>query len=221
MIPLKDSEPAEKFPLVTISIIIVNIFVFLIETTEPNLDIFLQNYALVASRVSFGDPVSLTRFVSSQFLHGGWLHLISNMWFLWIFGDNVESRLGKTRFLIFYLVSGVVAGLTQFIFLLGTDIPMLGASGAVAGVLGAYLILFPHHRIDTLVPLGYYMTHAQLPAQIVLFFWFVSQLFNGTAALATTTATTGGVAWFAHIGGFIFGAMAIRSRKITKPHFYT
>lgn len=214
MIPLKDSEPAEKFPLLTIGIIIVNLLVFLIEITEPNLDIFLQNYALVARRVSFSDPFSLTRFISSQFLHGGWLHLISNMWFLWIFGDNVEGRLGKVGFIIFYLVSGVVAGLTQFIFLLGTDIPMLGASGAVAGVLGAYLILFPTHKIDTLVPLGYYVTHTRLPAQIVLFFWFVSQLFNGTAALATTTATTGGVAWFAHIGGFIFGTIAIRSLKL-------
>jgi len=217
VIPLRDSEPTNKFPLITVGIILANVLVFIIEFTEVNLDAFFQTYALVANQISLTNLASLTRFISSQFLHGGVIHLLSNMWFLWIFGDNVEDRLGKIRFLIFYLLGGIIAGLSQFLFLLGTDVPMLGASGAVAGVLGAYLILFPRHKIDTIIPLGYYVTRAKLPAQIVLLFWFISQLFSGTAALATTTAAMGGVAWFAHIGGFVFGILTVKLLR-PKPH---
>lgn len=203
MLPLRDHEPSERIPIVTIGLIIANAAVFFLEVTSPDLDAFINTWALVPSHPSF-DPLFLRSFVTSQFLHGGFAHILFNMWYLWIFGDNVEGRFGHLRFLAFYLASGIVAALAELPFLLGSSIPMLGASGAIAGVLGAYLALFPRHRVDALVPtfIGFW-TRTTLPASVILFFWFIMQLFSGTAAIVQQTA--GGVAWWAHIGGFAFG----------------
>jgi membrane associated rhomboid family serine protease len=142
---------------------------------------------------------------TSMFLHGGWFHLVSNMWVLFIFGDNIEDRLGGTRYLAFYLLSGVAAALLQSYVLQGSNEPMIGASGAIAGVLGAYLVLYPGARVASLVPIFFIFTIVEVPATIFLLFWFVSQVFSGLFALQGGGSS--GVAWWAHIGGFLFGLL--------------
>ena len=187
-------------------IILVNAYVFFLELTAPDPDLFIYTYALVPSSVNFSDFSTLTPFVTSMFLHAGWLHIISNMWFLWIFGDNIEAAMGKVRYLIFYLFCGIVAGLAQYMSMTTSGIPMLGASGAVAGVLGAYLVFFPHAKIETLLTLGPFISNTLVSAKIMLGYWFIIQLFSGAASIATTdTASEGGVAFLAHAGGFVAG----------------
>lgn len=205
MLPLRDHEPSLLRPVVTVSLIGLNILAFFLEITAPNINAFIASWALVPAHLSVNNPQSIVPFVTSQFLHGGFAHIGFNMWYLWIFGDNVEGRLGHAKFLGFYLLAGIVAAVAELPFLWGSDIPMLGASGAIAGVLGMYLALFPHHRVDALMPtfLGFW-TRVTLPAGGVLFFWFITQLFSGTASLVNMAAS-GGVAWWAHIGGFAFG----------------
>ncbi|MBM3227877.1 rhomboid family intramembrane serine protease [Candidatus Peribacteria bacterium] len=197
MLPLRDHERSERFPVITITLIGINVLAFVVEVMSPDLDAFVQAWALVPSVLN---PVT---FLTSMFLHGGLMHIGSNMWYLWIFGDNVEGRLGHGRFLLFYLAAGIVATAAQLPQLLGTDTPLLGASGAIAGVLGMYLAFFPHHRVDALVPdfFGFWRMMT-IPAGVVLGFWFVLQVFSGAGSIG---ATGGGVAWFAHIGGFVFG----------------
>ncbi|TSC63154.1 MAG: Rhomboid family protein [Parcubacteria group bacterium Gr01-1014_106] len=216
MLPIRDHERSERFPFVTIGIIALNAWVFFQELTAPSLERFIEQWALIPALVDFSNLSSLLPFLTSQFLHAGIAHILFNMWYLWIFGDNVESHLGHIRFLLFYLAAGVVAGLVQFFFLVGSPIPMLGASGAVAGVLGAYWVLFPRHRVDTLVP-GFFTT-ATLPASIVLLFWFIGQLFSGIGSLGVGSAATGGVAWWAHIGGFVFGWLTAQLARRTLRH---
>lgn len=210
MLPLRDHAPSLRFPIVTIGLIVLNVWVFFQELLSPNLERFIETWALIPARVDLGDLTTLLPFITSQFLHAGFAHILFNMWYLWIFGDNIEGHFGHTRFLLFYLLAGVVAGLVQFFFLAGSTIPMLGASGAVAGVLGAYWVLFPHHRVDTLVPGFGFWSRATLPAGTVLIFWFIGQLFSGVGSLTIGSAATGGVAWWAHIGGFAFGWLVAR-----------
>lgn len=210
MIPIRDHEPSRVTPYVTIGIIALNVWVFFREIVSPNIERFFQDWALVPSLVDVGDPSTLLPFITSQFVHGGIAHILFNMWYLWIFGDNVEGRLGHFRYLGFYLLSGIIAGVVQFFFLVGSDIPMLGASGAVAGVLGAYWVFFPRHRVDTLLPYFGFWSRATLPASGVLLFWFVGQLFSGVGSLAAGAGAGGGVAWWAHISGFAFGWLIAR-----------
>lgn len=212
MIPLRDSAPSHRLPLVTYLVILVNVWVFFLEITAPDLEAFVQKFALVPNRVSFSDISSLVPFVTSQFLHGGFFHLVSNLWFLKIFGDSVESIWGWARYALFYLASGVVAGLAQYLTDSASSIPMLGASGAVAGVLGAYFVFFPRHRIETLVPVWGFWQVVDLPASIMLLYWFITQLFSGIASLGITS-TFGGIAFFAHAGGFVFGWLVARSTR--------
>lgn len=212
MIPFRDANPSHRLPIVTVGLITVNTLAFFWELSfgaglervlfelgvVPNKWLLLpQTPGLTVSRL-------LWPYLSSLFLHGGWFHLVSNMWWLWIFGDNIEDRLGHLRFLFFYLACGLFAGIAHTAFNLNSPLPAVGASGAVAGVLGAYLVLFPRARIQTLVPFFFYYEVIELPALIVLGFWFAAQFLNGTVAIAMTAAT-GGVAWWAHIGGFIAG----------------
>lgn len=201
MLPLRDHNPPPRFPFVTWILIAANVFVFWMEISAPNVRRFILEYGLVPENLEIAD------FFSAMFLHGGWFHLISNMWFLHIFGDNVEDRLGKIKYLLFYLASGVVAGLAQYTVDPTSTIPMIGASGAVAGVLGAYILFFPRHTVDTLVPIFYFIQIMRLPAIILIGYWFVTQLFAGVGSLAVNTAATGGIAFFAHIGGFLTGAV--------------
>lgn len=205
MIPLRDSNPTGKFPFWVFTIIALNIYVFYLELTSANPDAFIAQFALMPSLINFSKLETLKPFVTSQFLHGGFVHIISNMWFLWIFGDNVEGAFGWFFFPIIYLLSGVAGGLLQYFFIPDSTIPMLGASGAIAGVLGAYMALFPGNSVKTLIPLFGLPAVVDIPAFAMLIYWFLTQLFSGTASLVTATASLGGVAFFAHIGGFMTG----------------
>lgn len=193
----------------TIGIIAVTAYAFFLQLSAPDIDAFVMQYALVPQNVNFADWLTLLPFITSMFLHAGWLHILSNMWFLWIFGDNVEAEVGHVRYLLFYLVCGIAAGLVQYFFNSTGTIPTLGASGAVAGVLGAYLMLYPGHKIDTLIPtFGGFMTQAQIPASIMLIYWFVIQLFSGVGTIGMQDV--GGVAFWAHVGGFVAGWILVR-----------
>ena len=200
MIPLRDVIPSRTFPFFTIAFIVFNSVAFLFEMSLPQktLEVFVREYGVVPAEFSW------LAVLTSMFLHGDWLHFLGNMLYLWIFGDNVEDRLGKPLYILFYLVTGIAATMAQYAVVPGSSIPNVGASGAIAGVLGAYLVMFPKARVNVIVPGGMVMA---LPALIVLGFWMVLQVFSGVGAIATTdeTASTGGVAYMAHVGGFIAG----------------
>jgi membrane associated rhomboid family serine protease len=210
MIPLRDDNPSQTVPVVTRTLIVLNVLAFFLELSmdAPTLGAFVRDWGLVPVRLaqafSGAEPLVPT-FVSpltSIFLHGGWIHLIGNLWYLWIFGDNVEDRLGHGKFLLFYLAGGLAAAAVHLLFNLGSAVPTVGASGAIAAVLGAYAVLFPRARVLTLVPIFFFFQVITLPALLVLALWFVVQIFAGTLSIAGG----GGVAWWAHIGGFVFGA---------------
>jgi membrane associated rhomboid family serine protease len=216
VIPLYDRNPTRRFPIVTVSLIAACFVVFLYELSltmgggDAALEGFFGTWGAVPSKVTAsieaGNYVSQATLgiVSSIFLHGGWLHILGNMLYLWIFGNNVEDRLGRVGFLLFYLVGGIVAALTQVAIDPGSTQPLVGASGAIAAALGAYIVLFPGARILSLVFLGFFYQLLNVPALIILGFWFVLQLISGFGSLGGDTAS-GGVAFFAHIGGFAFG----------------
>jgi len=217
MIPLRDENPSGTFPFVTIGIIVFNIVVFLFELSlGDRLEEFILSYGLVPLKVwHYGRIPSLSfreaffPFISSMFLHGGWVHIIGNMWYLWIFGDNIEDRLGHLRFAVFYLLCGIGSGLIHTIMNPKSGLPCVGASGAVAGVLGAYFLCFPMARVLTIIPIFIFIEFVELPAMIFLFFWFFLQFFNGALSIAFVSQTIGGVAWWAHIGGFIIGIVLV------------
>ena len=212
VIPLRDFIPTRRFPVLTVGIIIVNIIAFayeLLAQAGGTLGQTFYTMGVVPFEVThdFGPAVAFS-FLTSMFLHGGFTHIIGNMLYLWIFGNNVEDRMGRGRFLVFYLMTGIIASTAQVLAGPNSRLPSIGASGAIAGVLGAYIVLFPKARVQTLIFLGYFVRMAQLPALLVLGFWFVLQLFNGLLAFGMTQM--GGVAWFAHIGGFVAGLVLVR-----------
>lgn len=209
MFPLYDTVRSRRFPLVNWTLVLLNGLAFYYELTlsETELHRFILDWGLVPAQLTFDSAAGLLPIFTSMFLHGGWFHILSNMWILIIFGDNVEDRMGGGRYLLFYLLSGTAAALLQTFLYPASNIPMVGASGAIAGVLGAYLILYPRARVATLVPIIFIFTLVELPAIIFLGFWFISQLFSGWLALGG--ADLGGVAWWAHIGGFIFGMLTV------------
>jgi membrane associated rhomboid family serine protease len=217
MLPLKDTIRSYTFPLINWILIGLNAIVFLFEISlsPGELDQLVLRYGVIAERFNFSDPASLLADPSALitlfthlFLHGGWFHFLSNMWILYIFGDNVEDRMGSGRYLAFYLLSGLAAAFTQILFTPGSAIPAIGASGAIAGVLGAYLLMFPRSRVITFIPIFLLPWFVDIPAVFYLGIWFISQLFSGITALGSVDA--GGVAWWAHIGGFVFGMIAYR-----------
>jgi membrane associated rhomboid family serine protease len=228
MFPLRDSIPSSRPPVVTVLLIAACTLVFIFELSlGRGLERFLLAYAFMPARLFHPAAFGVSLFFNvkstllSIFLHGGWLHLIGNMWFLWIFGDNVEDTLGHGRYLVFYLVSGGVAALAQAAVAPASQVPMIGASGAIAGVLGAYLVWFPRAQVKTLVFLGILFWIMDLPALLFLALWFVVQFFSGTLAIASASAGGGGVAFFAHIGGFITGiivALTLRFAGIVRPY---
>lgn len=204
MFPLSDSIRAPRLPFVNIALIAATVFVFVQQLFVSDQELFIQTYALIPSLVNFSDFVTFVPFITAIFLHGGFLHIISNMWFLWVFGDNVEGRFGWFFFPIVYFTSGVAGNFLQYILMPNSLIPMLGASGAVAGVLGAYYILFSHARIKTVVPFFGFASIVEIPAPFMLGYWFILQVISGTASLPFM-GETGGVAFFAHVGGFLTG----------------
>lgn len=222
MIPFRDDVPARRYPIVTVGIILCNLFAFGYELTlpPPELQGLIDRLGVVPVRFEDATasalPALLPSLIGSMFLHGGWFHLLGNMWFLWIFGDNVEDRMGHLRFSIFYLLCGLFGSFAHILFTPGSAVPAIGASGAVAGVLGAYLVSYPFARVLTLVPLFLFWPIIELPAIVVLGSWFFIQLLNGIAAVAVTSETAAGVAWWAHVGGFLCG-IALISAFARKP----
>jgi len=208
VIPLSDEVPRQRVPLVTYAFIAINVVVFLYELRlGRNLNPLLMSLGAIPARITdpLEYPLAFMTLFTSMFLHGGWMHLIGNMLYLGIFGDNVEDVLGHLGYVFFYVAAGVIAGLAQVLVAPFSSTPAIGASGAIAGVLAVYLVLFPTAPVRVLVPTLLFMRVARVPAVFVLGMWFVIQLFNGFLSLGAQTMATGGVAWFAHIGGFVAG----------------
>jgi rhomboid family protein len=225
--PLRDSPRPANWPVVVVAIIVINVVAFLWELSlgPGQLDAAIEVLGFVPRRFfgweqAGGAPLDPWRFLpllTANFLHGGWLHIIGNMWFLGVFGDNVEDRLGHLRFVIFYLLCGAASMLIQGLVVPGSRVPAIGASGAIAGVLGAYLVLYPSARVRTLV----FIFIVDLPAVVFLGVWFLTQLMNGSASLSPTAAeAAAGVAWWAHIGGFVVGmglCVLLRRAEVPRP----
>jgi membrane associated rhomboid family serine protease len=217
MFPIKDSVPSRSTPVATRALILVNLVVFFLELGLPHQSVeqLFYLFGLVPARFSHPDwalavgfPVdSFWPLLTHQFLHGGWFHIVANMWTLWIFGDNVEDKMGPIRFTIFYLLCGTAAGLTHLYVNPESTVPSVGASGAIAGVLGAYFLFFPTARLLVLFPIFFFPFFFEIPAVFYLALWFFIQLFSGTMALAGPQQV-GGIAWWAHIGGFVVGMLS-------------
>ncbi|RKQ60364.1 membrane associated rhomboid family serine protease [Thermovibrio guaymasensis] len=221
MIPLKDINPSRTTPVVTILIIIICFFVFLYEVIlPPDLrKVFISMFAVIPYEITHGvdipPPDPLTPYgnlVSYQYLHGSWMHILGNMLFLWVFGDNVEDKLGKLKYFIFYTVCGIVAALIQVLVYPNSNIPLIGASGAISGVLGAYAVLFPRAQIITLVFIFFLVDIVAVPAAVWIAAWFTIQFIS--AMVSATHLSMGGVAWFAHIGGFIAGIVLVKLMRV-------
>src|SRR5271165_5129861 len=207
MIPLRSSEPHYTKPTVNLFIIGLNVLVFLYELSLGNgyrLNHFIQAFGLVP------DHWHVATIFTSMFIHGGFLHILGNMWFLWVFGRGVEDVLGHTKYFFFYLICGVAAAMSQVVLSPNSTIPTVGASGAIAGVMGAYLVTFTRARIVTLVFIIIFITTVDIPAAFLLLYWFAIQFFNGVGSIGYSQASSGDVAWFAHVGGFIAGIVLVK-----------
>lgn len=209
MIPLRDSTPRRTFPIVNLLIIAVNIYAFFQQVTAPHFEGFIKAYGFVPAQFNLADPSSYTAIFTSMFMHGSIIHIISNLWFLHIFGDNVEDEMGHLRYLVFYLLGGIAATLTQYFLDPSSTIPLIGASGAISAVAGAYFVLHAHAKVETLIPFFFIWDIVELPARFMLGYWFVVQLLSGLSSVGTEG---GGIAWFAHIGGFLFGYLVAKTR---------
>lgn len=205
MIPLRALLYRQSAATVTILLIVINTFCFLYEISLPMYlrDRFIEHYALIPDQLRFAT------LLTSMFLHGGWIHLIGNMWFLWVFGSHIEDAMGSAKFLIFYLISGIASAIAQFLLSLGSPIPTIGASGAIAGVMGAFLVLYPRVRVVTLIFIVIFVTTIDIPAAFMLIYWFALQLLSGLGSL-TSVSQAQGIAWFAHVGGFVAGILLVR-----------
>ena len=227
MLPIRDTIRSKNFPIMNWMLIGLNTLVFLFEVSlaPSGLNRLIHNFGIIPARFDFSnlgillnEPRVLLTLFTHMFLHGGWFHFLSNIWVLHIFGDNVEDRMGAGRFLLFYLLSGLVAVVSQILIGPASTVPTIGASGAIAGVLGAYFLSFPRARVTTVILLFIFPWFVELPAVIFLGFWFVSQLFYGVASLGLpASASMGGVAWFAHIGGFVFGMLFYKLFTSSRP----
>ncbi len=225
MIPIRDTVPSKHYPIVNNTLIGINIVIFLVQIFQgTDLGLFIYFYSLIPAHYTvpgFSPDVSqghkLFAFISFMFLHGGWMHLIGNMWSLYIFGDNVEDQLGSMRYLVFYILCGLASGLFHLIFNFHSTVPTIGASGAIAGVMGAYFILYPHSKILTLIPIIFIPLFLEIPAFIFLGIWLVLQLLNA----AGSSAGASGIAWWAHIGGFIFGIVFLKMFSAFPEHGFT
>lgn len=218
MIPLKDDNPRIRLPLINVTIIVINILVFIYEVSlGPHINIFIYEYGAIPAYIVQGQ--NLQTLFTSMFLHGGFLHLGGNMLYLWIFGDNIEGYLGHFQYILFYLICGLLAAVTHILLSGFSEVPMVGASGAISGILGAYLIKYPRARVLVLIPIFWFLEIRKVSALFVLGFWFVIQLFSGITSIGVQG---GGVAFWAHVGGFIAGVILInffpRKPRIEWPY---
>lgn len=205
MIPLRDTQRSYSPPVITVLLIVANVLVFFYEVSlsDYELNHFIALHGIIPVRLRYSS------LLTSMFLHGGWLHLIGNMWFLWIFGDNVEDVLGHEKYLFFYLTCGLAAAVTHVFLNPDSTVPTVGASGAIAGVMGAYLVKFPRSRIVSLVFIFVFITTVEVPASFMLIIWFVMQVFSGFGSVGYSNVSRGGTAWFAHVGGFVAGMLLV------------
>ncbi len=227
MFPLRDDNPTSITPIVTWFLIVMNVVVFFYELSLGPRDsqLFAFRFGAIPAVIGGGQSLphsiaAIPPFLSiftSMFLHGGWMHLIGNMWFLWLFGNNIEEAMGGLRYLLFYIICGFLASVTHIMFNLGSRIPSIGASGAIAGVLGAYLMLYPRARVLTLIFLGFFIRLLWIPAGFILGFWFIVQVWSGSLA---GNQTGGGVAFWAHVGGFLAGILLVGIFKKREIHFF-
>ncbi len=227
MFPLRDDNPTSSFPFVTILLIVVNSLIFLYQASlGPKAgQLFIYQYGAIPSVVVGTDSLPariaavppVFSLFTSMFLHGGWMHLIGNMWYLWIFGDNIEEAMGRLRYLVFYLLAGLLASISHVLSNVGSTIPSIGASGAISGVLGAYILLYPRARVLTLIFLGWFIRLIYIPAGFVLGFWFLLQLLSGSLSQGQDA---GGVAFWAHIGGFVAGMLLVGLFKRGDVRFF-
>jgi len=216
MFPIRDHTPTKSIPVINYTIIAVTVAVFLLQLSVQNFDDFIEAYGFVPSRFSLFNTGTYLTILTSIFLHGGIFHIASNLWFLHIFGDNVEDRLGHGVYPVFYVLCGIAATMSQYIFAPDSLIPMIGASGAISGVTGAYFVYFKKSKIEALVPVGYTAQTVLLPSWFFLGYWFVIQVFSGIGSLATVHQ--GGVAFFAHIGGFVTGYVLAKILSAENRH---
>lgn len=205
MFPLYDSIRHKNFPFINWAIVLITAYVFVQQLTVPNIDAFVFQYALIPSQIDFTNPLTLLPFITAIFLHGGLLHIISNMWFLVVFGDNINDALGLLGYIFLYFIAGIMGNFVQYLFSPESNIPMLGASGAVAGILGAYYVLFPYAKVKTLVFILFFVTIIEINAPLLLGYWFLLQVFSGAVSLPMLGSEEGGIAFFAHIAGFVVG----------------
>jgi membrane associated rhomboid family serine protease len=219
LIPISDEIRSRRVPLVTYAIVGINAVVFFFQLTlGQEVESLFAALGAVPARITnpSNNPLVYVTLLTSMFLHGGWAHLIGNMLYLGIFGDNVEDAMGHAAYTLFYLAAGIAAGIAQIATAPDSTIPAIGASGAIAGVLGVYLILYPTAPVRVLIPMFFFMRIARVPAALVLGMWFVIQLFNGALSFGVRTMATGGVAWFAHIGGFVAGIVLGTVLRLTR-----
>ena len=217
MFPIYDDIPTKKFPLITVVIIIINAVVFIYQTSlGDGHNAFVYYMGLIPYEISHnieimknGPSLIYSAIFTSMFIHGGFIHIAGNMLFLWIFGNNVEDYMGRINFIIFYFICGIASALTQISTDLNSTIPIIGASGAIAGVLGAYLVLYPKAKVNTVIIFGFFIRVIKIPAVIVLSFWIIYQFLYGISSLGKNSGE-GGTAWFAHIGGFLMGFLLIK-----------
>ena len=202
MFPISVKAPKPGFAVITLALIFANLYFFFQEIASPDPELFISQFALIPAKINFSTLSNLTPFISAQFLHAGLVHLISNMWFLFLFGPTLEKVLGKIPFLFFYLIAGTFGNFIQFLLISDVAIPILGASGAIAGVLGGFLVFYPKARVNVLVPIFPLFFPIPFPAQLMLVYWFITQLFSGVATVVSQPVAAGGVAWWAHVGGF-------------------
>jgi len=205
MIPIRDVIPSRTVPVITVTLIVLNSVAWFYELSLPSreLAVFLQHNGVVPADFS---PATL---ITSMFLHGSWMHVIGNMWWLWIFGDNVEDRLGHGRFIVFYLLCGIAAAVGQMLIEPFSTLPTIGASGAIAGVMGAYFVLYPRSRVLTLIPIFFFIQLVEVPAIVLLGVWFGMQLLSAGSVAITSGSQNGGVAFMAHVAGFIVGVLGV------------
>ncbi len=233
MIPLRDDVPSRTFPYVTVTLIVLNVLMFGYELSlGRGLDAFFREYAVVPKHYvsdyyitprgtlrNIGILDLVVPLFASMFMHGGWMHIIGNMVYLWIFGDNVEDRMGRVKFVIFYLLCGLAASGAHILSNVNSRVPSIGASGAIAGVLGAYIVLYPRARVLVLVPIFIFLQFLEIPAIFFIGFWFLQNFFYGAISLGAESAQTSGTAWWAHIGGFVAGLVMVKLFA-TKPQYY-
>ena len=224
MIPIGDSTRRRTTPYVNVALIVASVLVFLYELSLSTIDVgrFFQDWGVIPVQlVDWLESPSVVEepstVVTSMFIHGGWLHLIGNMLFLWVFGDNVEDAMGHVRYLVFYLLAGLAATTLQVFIDQESLIPMVGASGAIAGVLGAYLVLYPRATVSVVIPLLWFFGAFPVPAAFLIIFWFLLQLLSGVASLGAAAGVTEGIAFWAHVGGFIAGVVLVGAFRHQKP----